>query len=262
MPFPEKQRVVYSKNTLAEVSARLKFNPILKIEQAVPAEFQDGIRSGYPIYQREVSGPALPANMPAAVRNMVKPLFESGQGQTQHTFSSEDQAWRIVLSRDALVLMTKRYQTWDEFEGRLFSVRNAFEQAYEPGHYRGLHLRYVNVILRSKLGLEEKPWADLLNSHIAGELAFADIATDVDKLSRQLHCKLDDAGSFLWLKTALATQQGQTELAFVIDNDFHTHASSEYTNVDETFKRFNGHSRDLFQWAILGDLHNAMEPKS
>src|SRR5687768_1618332 len=109
MPFPVKQRVVYGKNTLAEVAARFKFNPILKIEAAAPAEFQEAIRAEYPVYQREIVGAVLPPNMPSAVRNMVKPLFETGPGQSQHAFSSEDQRWRIVLSRDTLVLMTKQY---------------------------------------------------------------------------------------------------------------------------------------------------------
>jgi len=122
----------------------------------------------------------------------------------------------------------------------------------------------VNVIQRSKLGLENKSWAELLNPYIAGELACGDISSDVDKLSRQLHCKLDDIDSYLWLKTALATQQGQPqskELAFVIDNDFHTHGSTECSNVDKVYQRFNGYSRDLFQWAILPTLHEAMGPQ-
>jgi uncharacterized protein (TIGR04255 family) len=160
--------------------------------------------------------------------------------------------------------MTKQYGEWADFEPRLKSLRAVFEQAYQPGRYRELHLRYINVIQRSKLGLADKSWADLLNPHIAGELAYNEIASDVDKLSRQLHCKLDDQGSFLWLKTVLATQQGQQntpELAFVIDNDFHTHGSTENTNVDGIYQRFNGHSRNVFQWAILPALHEAMEPK-
>ena len=263
MPFPVSQRVVYAKNTLAEVSARFKFNPILKIEAAPPAEFQEAIRSEYPVYQREIVGAVLPAGLPPAVRNMVKPLFEGGQVQPQYAFSSEDQRWRIVLSRDTLVLMTKQYSQWADFEHQLKSVRAAFEKAYQPGRYRELHLRYINVIQRSKLGLADRPWDELLNQHIAGELAFVGIASDVDKLSRQLHCKLDDHGSFLWLKTALATEQGQSELAFVVDNDFHTHpiAPTETSNVDQVFQRFNGYSRDVFQWAILPALHKAMEPR-
>jgi uncharacterized protein (TIGR04255 family) len=271
MPFPVKKRVVYAKNTLAEVSARFKFNPILKIETAIPAEFQEAIRADYPVWQREVVR-MLPPDMPPAVRNMVKPFFETGQGQPQHAFNSEDQRWRIVLSRDTLVLMTKQYSVWAEFESRLNNVRDAFEKAYRPGRYRELHLRYINVIQRSKLGLLKKSWAELLNPHIAGELANDAIEADIDKLSRQLHCELDDKGSYLWLKTALATPQGQQnnaqqgqkkkpELAFVIDNDFHTHGPTENTNVGEILSRFNGYSRDLFQWAILPALHDAMEPK-
>lgn len=257
---------MYAKNPLAEVSARFKFNPILKIDTSAPAEFQEAIRAEYPIYQREIVGAALPPDMPAAVRNMVKPLFESGQGQAQHAFSSEDQHWRIILSRDSLVLMTKHYSEWSDFERRLKRVRAAFEAGYQPTRYRELHLRYINVIQRSKIGVADKSWAELLNPYIAGELAYDDIAQYVDKLSRQLHCKLDDNGSFLWLKTALATQQGQQnnrELAFVIDNDFHTHATAptESSNVDSIFQRFNGHSRDVFQWAILPALHEAMGPK-
>ena len=52
MPFPESERVVFRRNTLAEVICQLRFPPILEIAAKDPAAFQEQIRAEYPLYQR------------------------------------------------------------------------------------------------------------------------------------------------------------------------------------------------------------------
>jgi uncharacterized protein (TIGR04255 family) len=262
MPFPIGKRAVYRKNTLTEVQATLRFHPILKIDSEPPVKIQDAIRNRYPLFKLEVVGQSVPIALPPQMQAMMHGM-PGVSGQVQYTFASTDGCWRVVLLRDTLVLTTKKYETWDDFRSRLAEVRGVFDQYYSPGVYTDLHLRYINLIQRSRLGLAERHWRDLLNPHIAGELAFADIASDVDKLKRELHCKLDQECSFLWLRTAFATVKNSdpTERCFVIDNDFHTHALTEPADAERIFNRFNGYSRDVFQWAIRPELHRAMEPE-
>ena len=46
--FSHETRCIYRKNQLAEVVCQLRFPEILKIETAVPADFQEAIRDEYP----------------------------------------------------------------------------------------------------------------------------------------------------------------------------------------------------------------------
>src|SRR5713226_162290 len=67
MPFPDSQRVIYDRNPLEEVVCQVKFPPILKIDSAAPAAFQDEIRGTYPLLQ-EV--PGILVDLPAEIMKM------------------------------------------------------------------------------------------------------------------------------------------------------------------------------------------------
>src|SRR5690242_4471256 len=128
MPLPEVQREVYRSNPLAEVVAQFKFAPILRIDAQQPAEFQDGIRERYPTYR--VTG-TVPPGMPQPMQRMIQELGAAGVLR-QHVFGSEDAQWEILLTRESLVVKTKTYQGWQDFEGRLRDVRGSLERAYRP----------------------------------------------------------------------------------------------------------------------------------
>ena len=48
MPFPKKDRIIFTKNPLTDVICQLRFPSILKIDTEVPAKFQDKIRDVFP----------------------------------------------------------------------------------------------------------------------------------------------------------------------------------------------------------------------
>jgi uncharacterized protein (TIGR04255 family) len=268
MALPETNRELYRRNPLAEVTAQLRFPPILRIEAESPAQFQEGIRDRYPLYRQVMAAGQLPPNVPAPVRNLIQGMGAAA-GPLQHLFEAQDRRSSVMLSRESLILKTTEYTRWEAFRAQLDRIRATLEQIYRPTAYSRLDLRYVDIIRRSILGLGDVPWAELLNSAIGGELSAAEFGENIDSASRQLHCNLDGDNCFLTLKTGIALAEpanrgGIKEKCFLIDGDFHTHTDkppTEINNVTATFDVFNRASGNLFRWAIQPRLRDALEPQ-
>lgn len=265
MALPETDRELYRHNPLAEVVAELRFPPILRIEAESPAQFQEAIRESYPFYRQVMTAGQLPPNVPAPVRNLIQSMGAAA-GPVQHLFEAHDRTLSIVLSREALILKTSSYARWEDFRSRLDRLRATFERQYQPISYTRVGLRYVDIVRRSILGLNDVPWSDLLKPHIAGELSADEFGENIDSMSRQLHCRLQGEDSFLALKTGIAlaeagTPGGIKEKCFLIDSDFHTHRPTELTNVMAVLDTFNRASGNLFRWAIQPRLRRALDPQ-
>ena len=260
MAFPETERVIYRKNPLAEVAVQLRFPPILKIDAEPPAAFQDVIRSEYPLYTLTPAGNPIPPAIPPQIRNLIRSMgMRSAPGR--HLFEAEDRAWQVALTRESLELRTTVYRRWEEFRDRAGELRAAFEQVYEPAFYGRLGLRYVDVVRRSLLDLVDVPWSELLNPHVAGELSAPELANGIDRVSRELHCRLDGDNWYLTLKTGIVLADPEKEPCFLIDSDFHTHKRTEMADVARVLDVFNRTSGRLFRWSIRQRLHDSLEPE-
>jgi uncharacterized protein (TIGR04255 family) len=260
MGLPDTSRVIYSRNPLAEVTAQLRFPPILRIEAESPAQFQDAIRDHYPLYRQVRTGSQLPANIPSSVRNLIEGMGAAA-GPIQHLFETQDRKSVVTLSRESVSLKTTSYTRWETFRGQLESLRSALEKIYRPVAYQRLGLRYVDIIRRSILGLENAAWADLLNPSIGGELTAPEFGESIDRASSELHCQLDGDNCFLTLRTSIALAEPAKEKCFVIDCDFHTHKLTELANVTATLNGFNRASGNLFRWAVRERLRDALQPQ-
>src|SRR5437867_4931087 len=259
MAFPESNREIYNRNPLAEVTAQLRFPSILRLEAEIPAQFQDAIRDRYPIYRRELAAGQLPPDVPPSIRNLIQGMGAAA-GPVEHLFGTQDQTAgvpvsHVALSREALTFKTTAYTRWEEFREQLERVRAAFEQIYRPSSYTRLGLRYVDIIRRSKLELDDVAWGELLNGSIGGELSASEFGQKIDSAQRQLHCELNGDNCFLTMRTGIALAEQATrgaarEKCFLIDCDFHTHRPTEIGNVASTLNTFNRASGNLFRWAI------------
>jgi uncharacterized protein (TIGR04255 family) len=261
MPFPESPRVIYDPNPLIEVNCELRFPPILKIEAEVPSRFQEAIREHYPHYSEETPGPALGA--PEEIEKMFKGIVYPASTLKQHVFTSGDQHWQAVLARERLSLRTNKYQRWEEFRRRFDSIRSAFESCYPPHHYSRIGLRYVDVIGRSKLGVESLPWSELLRPHIAGEFSSTEVEDSIVSTWRKTLIRLDHQGSLVNLQHGLGfTQKGDAkERCFVFDCDYYVAQPCEKSDVANRLNHLNREAGNLFRWCISDRLHNAMRPQ-
>jgi uncharacterized protein (TIGR04255 family) len=257
MIFPNSERVIYRKNPLAEVSAELRFPPILKIDSSPPADFQDEIRSEFTSYQQSRESINLPPTAPQAVQNIFKSI-PINSGPTNHLFTTDDKKLQVVLTREKIALKTISYARWEDFQACFEKVRSVFERIYRPNAYSRVSLRYVDVIRRSILGLEAVPWSDLIDPAVGGALTSPELSVGIDSASSECHCELDDNNCFLTLKTTIVL--AEKERCFVINGDFHTHSQTEAKNVGHTLGVFNRQAGRLFRWAIKKQLHDALQP--
>ena len=260
MSFPEAPRVIYRKSPISEVAVQLRFPAILKIDSELPAAFQDIIRSEYPQYSQGSINPSYPPNLPPQFKSLLQGMG-APSGPIRHLFESDDKCWNAALTRETLELKTTAYNRWEEFSDRIGKLRNTFEQIYSPAFYVRLGLRYVDIIRRSLLGLDEVPWSELLEPYIGAELSTTNLGSRIDSTSRQLHCRIDGDNCYLSLKAGLVFAEPIKEPCFLIESDFHTHTRTEIANVASTLNIFNQSSGRLFRWSIQRRLHDALDPE-
>ena len=260
MPFTEVSRVIYRKNPLRQVVCQLRFPPLLRIDAELPAAFQDAIRREFPNLSETSEWRV---EVPSALRSAIPPEVVSqmlqSSGSKNYEFSSEDNQWKVNLTRSFIALSTSRYYRWEEFKQKLDLPLDALIGVYSPTHFSRVGLRYVDVIKRSDLNLADVPWHELLQPYILGVLGSASVATQVEACESGCEIRLSDGESMVRLLTKLTSVDD--EASFVVDSDFY---NTSKTKVDEALTRldfFNTRASRLIQWCITERLHEAMEPQ-
>lgn len=258
MPFPDSPRIIYNKNPLTEVICQLSFPAILLIDSEVPALFQGKIQEEYPIYQ-EAQGANLKLNFPQELAQVVGNTLSLKSGRATYQFISADKKWRVTLTRESFSVSTIEYKRWEDFKRHLEIAFAAFVEVYKPPFFTRVGLRYQDLIQRSKLGLENVGWSELLSPPIAGEFSAPEIVDRIVHRVNQLTISLDDE-SMVLLNHGMVSNENPEDL-YIIDSDFLTEQKTEVQNVTEKLNYFNKFSGRLFRWCISDRLHNALEPQ-
>src|SRR6267143_2345932 len=267
MRFPEYTRVIYDRNPLEQVIAQLRFPAILKIDSALPADFQERIRSRYPDFlERPPADDAinipqeLKANLPQEFLKAMGLDIQPASAKQGYEFISEDKAWKVVLTRDFLALSTQRYTTWEDFSDRLNAPRQALTDCYGPVYYSRIGLRYRDVIRRSVLDLNGVAWTQRLKPHVAGMLA-SEVASHVKHTASVALIDLEDGRGQVRIRHTLALLKNPDEECYVIDADFFTDRKTEVGDAIQRLDYFNREAGRLFKWCINDRLHSAMGPR-
>lgn len=251
MPFPDAARTIYPRNPLKEVICQLRFPAILRIdaERAGAAEFQELIRNEYPLYEEKQT---LAGQMPPELRSML----DVQGGQLERHFSSGDQQWVVSLTRDFIALSSKSYERWESFRQHLAAPRSALEQVYVPSFYSRIGLRYRNVIRRTDYGLQDVEWSELLQPHIAAELAASpDVVVSISHATHLVSFQLDQFGGKAKVRHGLVDLEN--ERCYSIDADFFTEERTDHNDAGTALDYFNEQARRLFQWCISQRLREA-----
>jgi len=177
-----------------------------------------------------------------------------------HDFISEDGQWVVGLTKDFLALSTRTYTRWEEFRQHLELPLRSLAEVYNPAFFSRVGLRYQDVIIRSRLGLEETNWAELLRPYIVAELGSPDISGSIEAAIRFLIVRLEQAGGLVRIQHGLAQHPESGESSYVIDSDYFSEGRTEAKDVQQTLDSFNSQAGRLFRWCITEKLHNAMEP--
>lgn len=257
-PFPDTPRIKYANNPLVEVICQVRFPPVLKIEAQLPDVFQERIRAIFPVYNESTSlfaGLELPAELLQIVRGTLPPAFQKGPS----AFTTEDGIWTLTLAKDFLALSTKKYERWDDFWQHLDPALTALRDVYAPVAYTRTGLRYRDVIRRSKLGLQNVPWRELLGHELAGELRDEKVGAAVRETATQTLIELSQYDAKVRLQHGLVVENG--EPCYFIDHDLFTERRTEHQDIYATLRFFNIEALKLFRWCIRDRVHDAMGPQ-
>lgn len=247
--IPESPRVIYARNPLTEVIVQVRFPRILRIENELPATFQEAIRARFPLYEDMTVEVGADLPLPPSRTRIYR-------------FMSEDMTWTVTLTSEFLALTTTRYERWETFEAQLAQPLAALFDVYAAHHASRIGLRYVDVVRRSQLGLSGVAWQELIQPAALGEwLSLAD-EDDVLGLARDVLLQLDD-GARARLRHGLVRSSADPESAYRIDADFfveddRARSAAEVLDVLRQFKTLSGR---LFRSLIQTRLHEAMGPK-
>jgi uncharacterized protein (TIGR04255 family) len=261
MPFPEAKRVIYNKNPLDRVICQFRFPPILKIETEIPAEFQERIRKDFPEFREKkettLSIPKrIQQEVPMGVIQQIMPSETKN-----YEFTSEDGFWCINLTRTFVALTSMKYKRREQFQEKLNGPLKALVDIYKPAYFSRIGLRYIDIIKRSVLELDNVDWSELLQTYILGLLGSADVSNDVQTLEAKYEIRLDDGSSTARIVTGLVEWEENHEKCFMIDTDFFNMDKTNTSEVMNKLDSFHVQASKLIRWLITNRLHEAMEPE-
>ena len=169
MLFSSSPREIYRVNPLDQVICQIRYPSILSITATSPAQFQDAIRSNYPLYEEQKNSILLPAGTPKEITDLLAktPLSSIAQ-PPEHHFLAESRAKQISLAQSFIAVTEHQYGRWEGFREEIIRAECVLRETYAPAFYNRVGLRYIDVIVRSKLGLSDTPWSQLFNSTFIG----------------------------------------------------------------------------------------------
>lgn len=253
MPFPKTDRFIYNINPLEEVICQIRFPPILRITAEKPAKFQEKIRSEYPILREKRQIPQIP--VPVELQKLIQI-----EHKIAYDFITEDEDWTISLADDFIAITTSNYTRWEVFREKFQAAYEALIDIYQPAPFTRLGLRYRDVIKRSALSIPaDESWAQLLQPHIAGELANDDVSDAISEKFTNTLIALSGIGGSVRLRHGIGKDQ-DNEQVYIIDSDFFTEEKIQHQDVFKYLDHFNQNGRRLFRWCITDKLHRAMNP--
>ncbi len=261
MLFSNEERVIYDRSPLHEVICQIRFPDILTIEAKEPADFQEAIRADFPRYLLKKDQPA------PKITGFVDgtPQMDRPAPITNYHFVSADNMWKLNLTRNFIALSTLRYTCWEDFAKMLDKPLAQFIKIYQPAFFQRIGLRYLNIISRKKLDLEDTPWSDLIQSPYLGPLAEEDVREQATmKSSIDFEIMLDSscrakvhAGPGT-LKIAKPGAVQDTEPKFILDIDISMQGNIDIPMSAGSLETLHGHSTRIFRGAITQELHDAM----
>ncbi len=259
MALPEAERVIYETNPLEEVICQVRFPRILKLETEAPSGFQERIRSDYPIYKRN-QGLSL-GGLPQSLAEIMSREFPSASTPRSHEFESRDGNWVLTLNPESLALTCKRYSRWEDFRSRLEDALATFLALYPSSFYVRLGLRYKNVIRRSRLGLSESSWSELLRPWILGAYSRPEMRDEVEHHYLQTMLRLADEQGHVIITSGTVRDLKAGEECYLIDADFFIEKQTECADAHDKLDLLNAQSDRFFHWCIEERLHHAFLPR-
>lgn len=257
--FPESPRVRFSRNPLVEVVCQFRFNPILRISQEPPADFQERIRQEYPEYTREPDRLGAPDDIPEEVLETLARHLRKARNPVHRFATESEQPRTILLSQSFLSVSETGYTDWESFVAATRRVEEVFADIYRPGPYVRLGLRYINKIVPAALGLDACPWSELIRPEFAGVTGTSYVSPFLKESSARALVvvpQVPDGGVLL----QHGVQHDEDGSFYFIDSDFFTSSRRNSSDARELLALFNRLAGNLFRSALQERLVRALGP--
>lgn len=263
MLFSGRPRTQYRNAPAHEVICQLRFPTILSINTVEPADFQEAIRAEFPNYARrqDVTPPKITLVSGGA------PKVEQQPPVINYHFLSADNQWKLNLTKDFIALSTLHYAGWEDFARHLDKPLAAFIKLYKPAYFQRVGLRYVNIFSRSKLGIPDAKWSDLIAPAYAGPLYEPDVIEEnflnctsdlLFQLDSSCRAKIH-AGPGRVKNSAQGAAQ-DPEVKFIFDMDLSMGGNVPCTLSAAGLETLHGHATRIFEGAVTDRLRTAMGP--
>jgi uncharacterized protein (TIGR04255 family) len=256
MPFPKSDRIVYGKKILSDVICQFRFPPLLRIDAEVPADIQNKLIEQFPYYREKLEATQQIILSPESVR-LKENIDRFPSVIKNHEFYTEDEGWKVNLARNFVSLSTNKYDRWEEFiEKFRFVIENVID-VYKMKYFIRIGLRYVNVIDRALLTIEEKPWAELINPMFLGLLA-SSFHDNVENTQIVQEILLADNQSVARTATSFAVGVEDKKKSLLIDNDFFFSQKILEVNSLEKLEFLHTRATRLFRYTIATALKQSL----
>ena len=245
----EFKRVKYENSPLAEVIFQVRFPNILRIASEEPSVFQETIRGQYPLL---------------SVNNNETIVEINGQKQSvgvtkNYQFISTDSRSKINLTNSFIAFSTLNYERWELFKAECESVISVFNSIYSPSIIQRVGLRYKDVIMRSKWGLDGVPFNELINKQYLGILADVE-----EKRARRFvfDYEYEENRPVLAHRhfELVRTGPAMSELSFLMDCDYSVNGLLPFDDIMGIAEKLHDSSSLFLRTAITERLHLAMNP--
>lgn len=249
-------KICYKTNYLKEVIFRIDYSTILKINETLSSDFQEGIRGEFPIFEEN------------KVRK-YSTVIEKGIQKEEHltiipewNFYNKDKSTRVGVSSDYLFFQCRKYDTFEKFKFITEKIYNNFQSIYKPLSINRLGLRYVNEISFK----EGNPfdWKDYLNVHLIHLIE--EYFEDQTEISRSMGQTIINRGDHSLLFTYGIYNKSEfpgkiSRKEFILDYDCYTQLTSDL-EIIKNIETFHTEIQFMFEKSINNGLRKIMGYKN
>ena len=144
-------------------------------------------------------------------------------------------------------------------------LKELCQELYKPAYFQRVGLRYLNIVSRTTLDLEDVSWRELFTPAYLGPMAEADLSEDrVVNCGCDTQFKLDSSctakihAGIGRLKTNIPNAPQDPEVKFIFDMDLSMGGNTACGLAAAALETLHGHSSRVFEGAITDRLRDAM----
>jgi uncharacterized protein (TIGR04255 family) len=247
--------ICYKKNYVKEVIFRVDYSPILKIMETISPDFQESIRSDFPILE-----PVL-LNKTTTLLGKGRTLEERVDYPEWNFYSNKERTLRLCASPEYLFVRCSKYDTFENLKQAIVKIYQPFLEAYRPLNLTRLGLRYINEINLPEgnpfdwRGLIAEPLLDVLDSFVKEK---TEVARTMGQTILNKENYLLNFSYGLFNKSEFPGRISRRE--FILDYDCYTETVGELETI-KYLELFHDDIQSMFEQSIGDDLRDIMESK-